>query len=127
MAKCLPRAQLQSWAQEQRGAGRSLVLANGVFDVLVEVQNTGRLPTVLAHGEVTGEILPSRVTLLGLDDGALLSGPRTQRFGPLPGGGGAEEVRWMILAPGRGSVDLEVVTALAGRVRATLPLPEEPK
>jgi hypothetical protein len=115
----LPRIAIRRTEVKARG--------NGVFDVRVEVQNTGRLPTVPAHGEVTGEVLPSRITLLGPDDGAFLSGPRTQRFGPLPGGGGAEEVRWMILAPGRGSVDLEVVTALAGRARATLPLTEEPK
>lgn len=116
LASRLPRVAIRRTEVKARGSG--------VFDVRVEVQNTGWLPTVLAQGETTREVLPTRVTLK-LDDAAVLSGSRQQRIGPLPGGGGVEEVRWVVLAPGRSEVEVEVVSALAGRVTAVVPLKEE--
>lgn len=107
------------------GIRRSQVkaLGSGVFEVRVDVENTGWLPTVLAHGEVTGEVLPTRVAL-ALEETAVLSGTRVRRLGPLAGHGGWEEVRWVVHAPGRSQLEVEVVSALAGRTRVTLNLPE---
>ncbi len=97
---------------------------NGVFDLRLEVENTGYLPTVLAHGETTREVAPTRVTL-GVEDAAVLSGSRVTRLGPIPGSGGRAEVRWVVLVPGRTQVEVEVVSALAGRAKVNMTLTEE--
>lgn len=98
-------------------------LGESVFDVTVQIENTGYLPTALAQGEVSREVAPTRV-VLNLDDKAILSGTRRVMVGPIPGSGGMKEVRWVILAKGVDGVTVEIVSALAGTVRKSIELKE---
>ena len=98
-------------------------LDHSVFELTLEIENTGYLPSVMAHGVVTAVIAPTRITL-DLPDDAFLAGTRRTMLGPLPGGGGMEEARYVIHAPGRSSVDLEIVSALGGTVKARVDLTE---
>jgi hypothetical protein len=98
-------------------------LGNGVFDVEIEVANSGFLPTVLAHGEVSREVTPTRA-VLHLEDATFISGSRSQRLGPLAGGGGNARVRWVIMAPAGSHAEIEVISAMAGRKRGIVPLTE---
>jgi len=96
-------------------------LRDGVFDVTLTIRNTGYLPTALAQGEFSQQVPPTRVTLL-LDDKAILAGTKRVMLGPIAGSGGSKEVRWVILAPDRQRVEVEVVSALGGTVRAHIEL-----
>lgn len=116
LAGKLPRIGIRRTDVKARG--------KGIFEIRAEVENLGWLPTVLAHGETTGEVNPTRVTL-ALDDNRILSGTRTQRLGPIPGSGGMREVRWVVLAGDARDLEIEVITALAGRARTRVSLPEE--
>jgi hypothetical protein len=96
-------------------------LGESVYDITVQVENTGYLPTVLAHGVTTREVHPTRV-ILKVDDQAILSGRRTVALGPIEGSGGMREVRWIVLAKGQSKLEVEVVSMLAGTVNASIDL-----
>ncbi|MBI1785907.1 hypothetical protein HYR69_12250, partial [Candidatus Sumerlaeota bacterium] len=94
-------------------------LGKSVYEVKIQVENTGYLPTVLAHGETTGEVLPTRLTL-ELEDAAFLSGSRITRLGPLKGSGGMQETLLTLRVPKRKRIALNVISALGGQASANL-------
>ena len=96
-------------------------LGSGVYELTAQIENTGYLPTVLAHGARTREILRTRV-LLGLTDAQVLAGEKVSFLGPIPGSGGMEELRYVVRATG--PVELEVISALGGTVRQSIELKE---
>lgn len=98
-------------------------LGNGVFEVRLEVENTGYLPTALAQGELSREVYPTRV-VLSVDHERILAGTRRTVLGPIPGSGGMKEVRWVIQGQGLAKLELEVDSMLGGTVRASLELKE---
>ena len=98
-------------------------LGQGVFELTVQIENTGYLPTALAQGALTREVLPTRVSLL-LEDKQILAGQKTTLLGPIPGSGGMEELRYIVRA--KGQVEIEAISALGGSSRRTLELKEEP-
>lgn len=98
-------------------------LGNGVYNLVVQIENSGYLPTALSQGVLTREVLRTRVTLK-LKDEQILSGERTTLLGPLAGSGGMREVRYTIHAAG--AVEIEAVSALGGSVRRTVDLKEVP-
>jgi hypothetical protein len=99
-------------------------LGNSVYDVTVEVENTGYLPTVIAQGAVSREVNPTRV-VLKLDEAAVLSGSRQTMLGPIEGSGGMREVRYILNVKGRAKVEVEVVSMLAGTAKATIELKDK--
>ena len=114
-AKKLPRIGIRE--VKTRHLGRS------VYEVRIEVENTGFLPTSLAQGRTTREVFPTRL-LVDLEDRYFLSGAR---FTPLPairGSGGMVEARYTIQAPDRRKIGFEVVSTLAGRVGGAIELPD---
>ena len=101
-------------------------LGESVYEVVIQIENTGYLPTSLAHGETTREVYPTRV-VLDLDSKAFLSGTRMTRVATIPGSGGMKEVRYVLHVPDRKQVNVHVVSALGGTVDATLDLEGEKK
>jgi hypothetical protein len=99
-------------------------LGNSIYDVTVEVENTGYLPTVMAQGVVTREVNPTRV-VLKLDDASVLSGSRRTMLGPIEGSGGMKEVRYILNGKGRAGVEVEVVSMLAGTTKANIELKDK--
>src|SRR5262249_10571774 len=98
-------------------------LGESVYDVRVQVENTGYLPTSLAQGNITREVYATRVVLTNITDKAILSGTKRTMLGAIEGSGGMKEVRWVIHA--KGKLDLEVVSMLGGTVNASIELKEE--
>lgn len=96
-------------------------LGNSVYEVVIEAENTGYLPTTLAQGEVTREVLPTRV-ILDVPDTAILSGAKRTSFERLEGSGGRREARSIIHAKGRDRLEAEVISTLGGTVRRAIPL-----
>ncbi len=70
-------------------------LGGGLYRLTVEVENVGRMPTVPKMGEVNGQPYPIRVELAG-EGWELIQGFRKTLLDPLPGGGGRQELRWIL-------------------------------
>jgi Zinc carboxypeptidase len=97
------------------------LLGRSVYEVKIQIENTGFLPTVLAHGQRTQEINPTRL-VLSLDDVSILSGTRITYLPPIRGSGGMTEVRYIIRAAGRRKIDFKLISALAGYTEGTIDL-----
>jgi len=100
-------------------------LGESVYDVTVQVENTGSLPTMLAQGGLTREVHPTRV-VLKTDQKFLLSGERTTMLNAIQAGE-MKEVRWVVRAKGAKKLDVEVISMLGGRMQASVELKEESK
>jgi hypothetical protein len=98
-------------------------LGSGVYELRLEIENTGYLPTALAQGALTREVLRTRV-VLNLEPNQILAGEKTTLLGPINGSGGMHELRYVIHA--KGTLDIEVIAALGGTVRRTIELKETP-
>jgi hypothetical protein len=96
-------------------------LGEGVFDITVQVENSGYLPTALAQGGVTREVHPTLVELK-LDDKSILSGSRRAVLNAIEGSGGMREVRWVIHAPNTTKVTVNVRSEFAGSFDAEIEL-----
>jgi hypothetical protein len=96
-------------------------LGQSVCEVKIQVENTGFLPTSLAHGRTTREIYPTRL-VIELDDKFFLSGTRITNLPVIQGSGGMDEVRYIIQASNRKKIDFKVISMLAGQVSGTIDL-----
>jgi hypothetical protein len=115
IAQRLPRIGIRKI--EARYLGRS------VYEVEIQIENTGFLPTVLSQGRRTREVHPTRL-VLKLDDECFLSGSRITMLSTIQGSGGMVEERFVIRAPGQKDIDFEIVSMLAGRIEGTIELSE---
>ncbi|HXJ60409.1 MAG TPA: M14 family metallopeptidase [Verrucomicrobiae bacterium] len=95
-------------------------LGESVYDITAHIENTGVLPTQLAQGGLTREVLPTRV-ILKTDTKNILSGQRTVMLDAIQGHA-AKEVRWVVRAKGESKLDLEIVSALAGHTQTAVQL-----
>ena len=101
--------------------GKCTHLGESVFEIEIEIENTGFLPTVLAHGERTREVHPTRV-VLDLPAEQILAGTRITFLPALAGSGGATETRWTIHVLEQGEIHFHVISMLAGRVDGVIDL-----
>ncbi len=97
-------------------------LGRSVYEVKVQVENTGFLPTLLGHGRTTREIHPTRL-LMELDDESFLSGSRITNLPAIRGSGGMVEMRYIVRVPEQEKIDFEVISMLAGKVKGSVELP----
>ena len=97
-------------------------LGRSVYEVEIQVENTGFLPTVLEHGRTTREVNPTRL-VIELDDESFLSGSRITNLPAIRGSGGMVELRYIVRVPEREKIDFEVVSMLAGKVKSSIELP----
>jgi len=88
-------------------------VGGGVFELEVEIENNGYLPTVLAHGLVTREVVPTRVEL-DVPAEQILAGEKIARVEPIDGSGGVQKVRWIVRGTRKRQVTVRVVSALGG-------------
>jgi len=94
-------------------------LGNDTFEIEVEVENNGYLPTVATHGVVTREVVPTRVEL-DIPADQILAGEKLTRLGSLSGSGGVEKVRYIVHADRRTRLTVRTVSALGGTVEQTM-------
>lgn len=98
-------------------------LGRSVYEVKIQIENTGFLPTMLEQGQTTREVNPTRL-ILALDDELVLSGTRMTNLPVIRGSGGMAELRYIVRAADRKRIDFEVVSMLAGRTEGTIELQE---
>ncbi len=96
-------------------------LGQGTYDVEIQVENTGFLPTSLAHGQTTREVYPTRL-VMALDEEFFLSGTRITSLPVISGSGDMVETRYVIYAPGRKKIEFEIISMLAGQIEGTIDL-----
>jgi hypothetical protein len=99
-------------------------LGRSVYEVKIQVENTGFLPTILEHGRTTREIYPTRL-VMELDNESFLSGSRITNLPVIRGSGGMVELRYIVRVPERQKIDFEVISMLAGKVRSSVELPND--
>jgi hypothetical protein len=97
-------------------------LGRAVYEVEIQVVNTGFLPTVLEHGRTTREVHPTRL-LMELEDESFLSGSRITNLPAIRGSGGMAELRYIVRVPEQEKIDFQVVSMLAGKVKGSVELP----
>jgi hypothetical protein len=98
-------------------------LGRSVYEVKIQVENTGFLPTVLEHGQTTREIYPTRL-LMELEDESFLSGSRIRNLPAIRGSGGMVELRYILRVPEQEKIDFEFTSMLAGKVKGSIELPD---
>jgi len=96
-------------------------LGQGTYNIEIQVENTGFLPTSLVQGQTTREVYPTRL-VIELDDEHFLSGTRITSLPVIPGSDGMVEARYIIYAPDRKKIDFEIISMLAGQVEGTINL-----
>ena len=97
-------------------------LGGAIFRVTAEIENTGFLPTALAHGAAARAVKPVMVQL-GVPPASIISGvEKTIAVPALAGSGSRRSFEWVITgAPGT-SITLTVVSQKSGSDRATIAL-----
>ena len=98
-------------------------LGQSVYEIKIQVENTGYLPTSLAHGQATREVYPTRL-VMELDDKFFLSGTKITYLPVIQGSNGMVETRYIIHAPENKMIDYKVVSMLAGQVEGIIELSE---
>lgn len=98
-------------------------LGHSVYDIVVQVENVGYLPTVLAQGELTREVFPTRVEL-NVAPEAMLTGKPRATLPAIPGSGGMREARFIVNGGSLERVTVTVVSMLGGSVSVEVPLEE---
>ena len=96
-------------------------LGQGTYDIEIQVENTGFLPALLAQGQTTREVYPTRL-VMELGDEFFLSGARITSLPAISGSGDMVELRYVIYAPGRKKIDFEIISMLAGQIDGTINL-----
>lgn len=96
-------------------------LGKSVFDVEIQIENTGFLPTSLSQGQRTREVYPTRL-MLDVADTALLTGQRIQVLDVLQGSGAMSKGHWILHCPDQTEINFSVVSMLGGRLQGTVTL-----
>ncbi|NQV34229.1 MAG: hypothetical protein HQ515_16160 [Phycisphaeraceae bacterium] len=96
-------------------------LGKSVFDVEIQIENTGFLPTSLSQGQRTREVYPTRL-ILDVPDTALLTGQKIQALDVMEGSGAMSKAHWVLHCPGQTDLKFQVVSMLAGRLQGTVTL-----
>jgi hypothetical protein len=97
------------------------LLAESIYEVEIQVENTGFLPTSLAHGETTREVYPTRL-VLDLGPECFLSGAKTTNLPVVAGSGGTVKTRYTLRVADQREIHFQVISMLGGRVEGTVEL-----
>ena len=99
-------------------------LGKSVYEIKIQVENVGYLPTLLAQGSVTATANPTRVELQ-VENAQFLSGSPKSQIGSIEGSMGMREAKWVIHAPNASAVTVRVISTLGGVINRTLKLVSE--
>jgi len=94
----------------------------GIFQIKVEVENAGFLPTSLNHGVISRSVKPTMVQL-GVEPKAIISGNnKTNFFQALAGSGNRQKFEWIIKGETGDKIELKVMSQKGGSDKATIVL-----
>lgn len=97
-------------------------LGGGIFNVTVEVENTGFLPTSLRHGQTSRSVGPTFVQIQVDDDDILSGADKTTSVGVLAGSGTRESVTWVIRGQEGAQIEIKLHSQKSGDDTSTVTL-----
>lgn len=110
------------FAKVRVAKAEATALGGGLFRVAAEIENTGFLPTALAHGVAARAVKPV-VVQLGVPPGSIITGAeKTVAVPALAGSGSRQAFEWVITAAPGTSITLTVLSEKSGSDRATIAL-----
>jgi hypothetical protein len=94
----------------------------GIFRIKAEIENSGFLPTALAHGVKSRGVSPTMVQL-GVDPDAIMSGSSKNNYiQKLEGSGKRQQYEWLIKGKSGDKIELKVVAQKGGSDTVTIVL-----
>lgn len=97
-------------------------LSAGVYEIKLAVTNDGYFPTGTAMAVRNRKGRPY-VLRIDVPNEKIVSGQRVQKFWSIPGSGGREEARWIVLADEGAVIDVVLFSEKFGEARKTINLP----
>jgi hypothetical protein len=94
----------------------------GVFEIEVEIENAGFLPTATAHGVRARAVAPTMVQLGVPPEDIITGDAKTSFFPTLDGSGARRSYSWVIRGSQGARIDLRVRSQKGGRDSATITL-----
>jgi hypothetical protein len=94
----------------------------GIFRIKAEVENSGFLPTSLAHALTARAVKPSMVQIQVAPESILSGNPKTNSIQTLAGSGGRAKFEWLIKAKPGDKIELKVVSQKAVTDRRSVTL-----
>jgi len=95
-------------------------LGGGLYRIKAEVENSGYLPTALAHGVTSRSVKPTMIQL-GIAPEALVSGDAKTSYLPaLAGSGRRQKYEWIVKGTAGSAVPIKVVSQKGGSETATI-------
>ena len=94
----------------------------GIFRIKAEVENSGFLPTSLAHALTARAVKPTMVQLQVAPESILSGSPKTNSIQTLAGSGGRVKFEWLIKAKPGDRIELKVVSQKAVTDRRSVTL-----
>jgi hypothetical protein len=94
----------------------------GIFKITAEVENTGFLPTALAHGVRARAVNPVMVQLQIAPEDLISGDPKTSFFPSLAGSGSRESLTWIIQGEEGDQIELLLRSQKSGTQTASLTL-----
>ena len=87
---------------------------SGIFRIKAEVENTGFLPTSLAHSVTARAVKPTMVQLQVAPESIISGNQKTNFIQTLAGSGERTKFEWLIKAKAGDNVELKVVSQKGG-------------
>jgi hypothetical protein len=94
----------------------------GIFRIKAEVENSGFLPTSLAHAVTARAVKPTMVQLQVPPESIISGNAKTNTFQTLAGSGGRTKFEWLIKARAGETIELKVVSQKMGAVKRSVTL-----
>ena len=94
----------------------------GVFRIRAELENTGFLPTALAHAVVARAVKPILVQIQVQPDSIISGNPKSNSVQSLNGSGGRMKFEWLIKAKTGDTIELTVLSYKSGAARRSVVL-----
>jgi len=94
----------------------------GIFRIKAEVENSGFLPTSLAHALTARAVKPTMVQLQVAPESIISGNPKTNSIQTLAGSGGRAKFEWLIKAKSGDKIELKVVSQKAVTDRRSVTL-----
>ena len=94
----------------------------GIFRVRAELENSGFLPTALAHAVVARAVKPIFVQIQVPPDSIISGNPKSNSVQSLSGSGGRMKFEWLIKAKAGDTIELKVLSQKSGTARRAVVL-----
>jgi len=98
-------------------------LGGGLYRITAEIENSGFLPTALAHAVTARAVKPILVQIQVAKENILAGKAKSNSVQVLAGSGGREKFEWLIRGKKGETTELKIVSEKAGTIKGSVVLP----